>query len=150
VNGRTEDLDEDVRTSDDEVTLTDDQAGRFDMLRPMIESAYREMGELSKKKQDGVVNELKIRHINRLLGPIKEIMAADESVTYLELLDEQSLPQNSDAVFVLGQFIAAMDRFKRRNSRSDPYETTRHWRTVESLARDEEEDDYEEDEEDEE
>jgi hypothetical protein len=66
-----EDLDEDARTSDEEVTLTDDQASRFDMLRPMMDSAYKEMGELSKKKQDGVVNELKIRHINRLLGPVR-------------------------------------------------------------------------------
>jgi hypothetical protein len=147
---RTEDLDEDARTSDEEVTLTDEQAGRFDMLRPMIDSAYREMGELSKKKQDGVVNELKIRHINRLLDPVREIMAGDESIAYLELLDEQSLPQNSDAVFVLGQFIAAMNRFKMRNSYSKPYENRRYWRTVEDLVRQEDEEDYEDDEEDEE
>jgi len=30
---------------------TEKQASKFDMLRPMIEAAYREMGELSKKKQ---------------------------------------------------------------------------------------------------
>lgn len=118
---------------------TEEQAARFEMLRPMIASAHKEIGELSKKKQDGIVNDLKVRHINRLLAPLKEILVDDPSADYLELLDEETLPQNSDAVFVLGQFLAAMDQYKGRH-------TLGHygkWRTVEWIAKREEEGEYE-------
>jgi hypothetical protein len=114
---------------------TEKQVSKFDMLRPMIDAAYREMGELSKKKQDGIVNELKVRHINRLLVPVKEILASDESVMYLELLDEDSLPQNSDAVFILGQFRAAMEQFRQRHS------SRGGWITAELVAEGADEDD---------
>jgi len=51
---------------------TDAQASQFDMVQPLLAAAQKEMVELSKKKQDGVVNELKIRHINRLLDAVEE------------------------------------------------------------------------------
>jgi hypothetical protein len=105
----------------------------------MVVSAHKEVGELSKKKQDGIVNDLKVRHINRLLAPIKELLVDDESANYLELLDEETLPQNSDAVFILGQFLAAMDQYKSRHT--DVYS---RWQTVEWIA---EHEDMEEDEE---
>jgi hypothetical protein len=119
---------------------TEEQAARFEMLRPMIASAHKEIGELSKKKQDGIVNDLKVRHINRLLAPVKEILADDPSADYLELLDEETLPQNSDAVFVLGQFLAAMDQYKGRHTKGN----FGRWRTVEWIAKREEEYDDEE------
>jgi hypothetical protein len=34
----------------------------------MLEAAHHEMSELSKKKQDGVLNALKVHNINRLLS----------------------------------------------------------------------------------
>jgi hypothetical protein len=34
---------------------TEEQAAAYDRLVPMLEAAHREMTELSKKKQDGVV-----------------------------------------------------------------------------------------------
>ena len=138
------------KRSADENAPTNEQAARFDMLLPMIVSAHREMSELSKKKQDGIVNTLKVRHINRLLSPIQKILAGHESAGYLELLEEETLPQNSDAVFILGQFLAAMDQFQKRHT-DGPY-GGRRWRTVELLAGEDEhdpddgdEDDYEDD-----
>ena len=51
---------------------TDEQASTYDQLFPMLEAAHREMTELSKKKQDGIVNALKIKVINRLLGELSQ------------------------------------------------------------------------------
>jgi|RhiMetdeSRZDD1v2_1073273.scaffolds.fasta_scaffold1540421_1 hypothetical protein len=87
----------------------------FDMVEPMIVAAHQEMSELSKKKQDGVLNELKVRHINRLLTTAQESLAGSPSLPFLELLDDTSLPQNSDAVLVLGQWLAAMRQFKKEH-----------------------------------
>ena len=45
----------------------------------MLEAAHREMTELSKKKQDGVVNTLKIKMINRLLTELSKVLNDDRA-----------------------------------------------------------------------
>ena len=115
---------------------TDAQASQFDMVQPLLAAAQKEMVELSKKKQDGVVNELKIRHINRLLDAVEEALEGDPSTQFLEHLDDEELPQNSDAVLVLSQWLAAMAQFKDRNcGRDTPYHD-RRWFTVERPRQD--------------
>ncbi|HSH60135.1 MAG TPA: hypothetical protein VK988_10930 [Acidimicrobiales bacterium] len=110
---------------------TDERTQKFDMVAPMLESAHKEMSDLSKKKQDGVLNELKVRHINRLLVEAREALGDDPSLAFVELLDEDDLPQNSDAVLVLGQWLAAMSQFKGRHYAFDPDVHQGRWFTVE-------------------
>ena len=90
-----------------------EKVDKFAYLSPMLDSALTEMREFSKKKQDGIVSATKIKILNRLLSDIREILSGEDSVNYLDPLDEQALPQNSDAVLVLGQYRAAMDSFKK-------------------------------------
>lgn len=87
---------------------------KFDMLSPMLDAALNEMREFSKKKQDGVLNTFKVKIINRLLVEIKILLSCEKSTIYLDTLDEDTLPQNSDAVLILGQFTAAMSQFKNK------------------------------------
>ncbi len=110
---------------------TEAQAAAFDMVSPMVQSAHKEMSELSKKKQDGVLNELKVRHINRLLKQVQDVLRDDPSTHFLESLDEETLPQNSDAVLILGQWIAAMQQFRTRYHRYDGMGSNR-WDTQEN------------------
>ena len=97
---------------EDENRPTKDTVARFKMLSPMLSSLLDEVREFSKKKPDGVLNKFKVATLNRTLKDIKDILSSDPSNQYLDLLDEDSLPQNSDAVLVLGQFQAAMSHFK--------------------------------------
>jgi hypothetical protein len=94
---------------------SDEQAESFDRVQPMLAALHRELSELSKKKQDGVLNALKVRHVNRLLAAVKACLGRDPSVAFLEQLDEETLPENSDAVLILGQWLAAMEQFKSRH-----------------------------------
>lgn len=111
---------------------TEAQAAAFDMVSPMVQSAHKEMSELSKKKQDGVLNELKVRHINRLLKQIQDVLEEDPSTHFLEILDEETLPQNSDAVLILGQWIAAMQQFRTRHHRRYDSMGSHRWDTQEN------------------
>lgn len=106
---------------------------KFEMLSPMLDSALSEMREFSKKKQDGVLNPLKVKLINRLLNDIKDILSSDDSIMYLDILDEDTLPQNSDAVLILGQFRAAMNQFKEKYYGYDGL--TYRWFTQENPRR---------------
>jgi hypothetical protein len=90
------------------------------------------MSELSKKKQDGVVNALKIRNINRLLTELQKLLEKDPSRNFVELLDEETLPQNSDVVLLLSQWRAALQQYRRRHSTG----YGGRWRTVENPGDD--------------
>jgi len=87
-------------------------AEQFDMLSPILDSVYNEIKELSKKKQDGALNEIKVKMTNRILSKVQTILKDDPTVEFLDLLDEVSLPTNSDAVLIIAQFQAAMKQYK--------------------------------------
>ncbi len=90
-------------------------AEQFDMLSPILNSVYDEIKELSKKKQDGVLNELKVKMTNRILSKVKTILKDDPTVEFLDLLDEESLPTNSDSVLIIAQFQAAMKQYHNKH-----------------------------------
>lgn len=84
---------------------------RFDLLFPMIKSDLNEIRELSKRKQDEPLNAFKVRTVNKKLEEIKLILAEQPTVEFLELLDTDTLPTNSDAVLLVSQYINAMEIF---------------------------------------
>jgi hypothetical protein len=90
-------------------------AEQFDMLFPILESVYNEIKELSKKKQDGLLNEIKVKTTNRILSKVKSFLSDDPSIEFLDLLDEVLLPTNSDAVLIIAQFKAAMEQYKAKH-----------------------------------
>ncbi|MBI2275612.1 MAG: hypothetical protein HYU70_17600 [Bacteroidetes bacterium] len=91
------------------------QAEQFDMLSPILDSVFNEIKELSKKKQDGALNEIKVKMTNRVLAKVKAILNDDPTVEFLDLLDEVSLPTNSDAVLIIAQFKAAMAQYHQKH-----------------------------------
>ncbi len=95
-----------------ETSPTKATADEFDMIYPILNSVFNEIKELSKKKQDGALNEIKVRMTNRILSKVKLFLKDDPTNEFLDLLDEEILPTNSDAVLIITQFIAAMGQFK--------------------------------------
>jgi hypothetical protein len=114
---------------------TDAQAAAYDRLVPMLEAAHREMTELSKKKQDGIVNTLKITMLNRLLGELSKVIEDDPSHAFVDMLDEETLPQNSDVVLILSQWQAALWQYKANHHGYDQALNAARWFTVENPGR---------------
>jgi len=102
-------------------------AEEFDMIYPILNSIFNEIKELSKKKQDGALNEIKVKMANRILSKIKLFLKDDPTNEFLDLLDVEILPTNSDAVLIITQFLAAMAQFKERyygwNGQEDAWTT---------------------------
>jgi hypothetical protein len=113
---------------------TEEQAATYDRLVPMLEAAHREMTELSKKKQDGIVNTLKIKMLNRLLAELGKIIESDPSHAFVDMLDEETLPQNSDAVLILSQWQAALKQYKDRHYGKDKVTYESRWFTIENTG----------------
>ena len=95
-----------------EKLITDAQAEKYELLSPMLDAILGEVKDLSKKKQDEVLNELKVKMINKVLDQIKELLSDEPTIQFVGLLDDEMLPTNSDTVLILAQFRAAMDIFK--------------------------------------
>ena len=81
--------------------LTSAEVKRYEMLYPMINSDLDEIRELSKKKQDEPLNKFKVKTINKKLEQVKEILKNEPTYEFLELLDEDTFPSNSDAVLLI-------------------------------------------------
>lgn len=86
----------------------------YGVLRPLLEAMSRDFAELAKKKADAPLNKRKIEIVNRLLKQVFELLDGEPSVAYLDLLEEDDVPQNSDVMLILGQAVAAIESFKKR------------------------------------
>ena len=73
-----------------------------------------EMRELSKKKPDTTLNRKKVEIVNRVLSDLQQFLQEEPEGKYLDLLDDEDLPQNSDAVLVMVQYEKALAAFRRR------------------------------------
>jgi len=95
---------------------TDIQTDKYELLHPLLTSILFEVKELSKKKQDEPLNKLKVGMINKILSQIKaDVLNDDPSREFLDLLDDETLPTNSDAVLIIAQYDAAMKQFHEKH-----------------------------------
>lgn len=95
-------------------TTTPEKASTHDTTMPLLQSMYAEFKELSKKKPDAAVSKRKINITNRLLTRVRVVLSDEESIDFLDLLDEDDVPQVSDVTLVLSQYVAAMKEFHKK------------------------------------
>lgn len=98
--------------STDKFYTTKKKAQTHDTMRPLLEAMYIEFKELSKKKPDSAVSKSKIKIVNRLLERVKTVLSNEEAIEFLDLLDEDDVPQASDVTLILSQYVAAMNAFR--------------------------------------
>jgi hypothetical protein len=93
-----------------------------------------EMRELSKKKADASLSKGKVKILNRVLEDLKEVLVDETESKYLDLLDEDDLPQNSDAVLVMVQYERALNAFFERYRAFDREVRKNYWVTQETSG----------------
>ena len=101
-----------VRREVNQSLPTNLQTEKYELLHPLLKSILFEVKELSKKKQDEPLNKLKVGMINKILSQIKtDVLNDDPSREFLDLLDDATLPTNSDAVLIIAQYDSALSQF---------------------------------------
>ena len=91
--------------------ITQDAVNRYELLNPLLLGVYKELQELSKKKPDTPLNNFKIKSVNRILEPIRELLKEEDVYHFLDILDMDDVPTNSDVVLILSQYIESMNIF---------------------------------------
>ncbi len=88
------------------------KASTHEVMTPLLDAMFEEFKDLAKKKPDAAVSKSKLVIANRLLNRVREVLADEESIEFLDLLNEDDIPQASDVTLVLSQYVAAMQAFK--------------------------------------
>lgn len=129
---------------------TPEKVAEYEASHDVFGSLLDEVKELSKKKPDATMNAGKVKIVNRVLQNLLMVLEGQPDAKYLEALDDDDLPQVSDAVLVMVQFKSALDSFKNKHYKHvSGY--GHQWITAELigyLKADYEEDDDEEEDED--
>ncbi|MGI2176379.1 hypothetical protein [Shewanella ulleungensis] len=99
---------------EDQQYTTNEKSSTHDTVMPLLDSMYLEFKEFSKKKPDAVVSKSKILIVNRLIMKVRVVLTDEASLEFLDLLDEDDVPQTSDVTLILSQYVAAMVEFKLR------------------------------------
>jgi len=100
------------------------KAELHDVLMPLVHAMYEEFKEFGKKKPDAGVAKSKIEVVNRLLDRCRAVLKSEASLQFLDLLDEDDVPENSDVILMLSQYVAAMEQFKQNHYGWDGTEST--------------------------
>ena len=86
----------------------------YEEVAPQLYALQNEMRDLAKKKPEATMSKGKVLLINRVLSDIKSNFSAESGGKYLGILDEETLPQLSDAVLVIAQHAALLTQFQKR------------------------------------
>ncbi|RUC69064.1 hypothetical protein [Pseudomonas aeruginosa] len=88
----------------------------FEKLTGQLISTYDELSILSKKSPGDAVNKFKLKFVNSLLVEANDYLA-DKYKPFSEFdsFDEDDVPQNSDVVFILGQYIQCFEKLRADN-----------------------------------
>ena len=108
-------------------SITSVEFAQYTTLLPLVEAMHDDIRELSRKNQNAAISKSRIAMINRRLGDLKKLLNREPTAPYLELLDEETVPQNADVLLILGQFKAALDQFKEKYTYYDEDEEDTYW-----------------------
>jgi hypothetical protein len=104
-------------------TLQESAIDEYETLAPLTIRMHGDIQTLTGKKQDGILSKTRILMINKLLERARVLLAQERSLDFLEVLDEDALPQNADAMLVIGQYVSALHAYKTRHTAVKDYKT---------------------------
>ena len=115
-----DDVDAIVKALDEKEDMEATDEEQFNLLAKLLGGLYAEFSSLAKKQPDALTNAFKTSRVNRVLSPLKQIMASEDSTQYLDLLQEADDGQAngkgrstySDAVIIMSQYKTACDEFR--------------------------------------
>lgn len=89
---------------------------KFEKLSGQLISVYEKISLLSKKKPNDAVNKFKLNFVNKLLQESNKYLS--EKYRPFEDFDcfgEDDIPQNSDVVFILSQYLQCFEKLRSDN-----------------------------------
>jgi len=88
----------------------------FEKLSGQLLGIYEEISLLSKKSPNDAVNKFKLKFVNKLISQSNEYLAEKyKPFDDFDNFDEDDIPQNSDVVFILSQYLQCFEKQRADN-----------------------------------
>mgnify|MGYP000606659190 CR=1 FL=1 len=88
----------------------------FEKLSGQLLSIYEEISLLSKKNPNDAVNKFKLKFVNDLISQSNDHLAYKyRPFDKFDKFDEDDIPQNSDVVFILSQYLQCFEKLRADN-----------------------------------
>lgn len=93
-----------------------DNVDEFEKLSGQLLSIYEEVSLLSKKNPNDAVNKFKLKFANNLILQSNSFLS-DKYKPFEDFneFDEDDIPQNSDVVFILSQYLQCFEKLRADN-----------------------------------
>ncbi|MDH5547013.1 MAG: hypothetical protein OEZ43_15585 [Gammaproteobacteria bacterium] len=89
---------------------------KFEKLSGQLISVYDEIALLSKKNPNDAVNKFKLKFINKLVQDSNNFLTNKyRPFDDFDLFDEDDVPQTSDVVFILSQYLQCFEKLRSDN-----------------------------------
>src|SRR5665647_1900664 len=89
---------------------------KFEKLSGQLVGVYDELSMLSKKSPNDAVNKFKLKFVNSLIVESNLFLSASyRPFSEFEIFDVDEMPQNSDVVFILAQYIQCFEKLRADN-----------------------------------
>lgn len=96
--------------------LNSSDVDKFEKLLGQVQGLYEEMSILSKKSPNDAVNKFKLKFINHQLRESNALLAERyRPFDDFDIFSEDEIPQNSDVVFILSQYLQCMEKLRGDN-----------------------------------
>jgi len=89
---------------------------KFEKLIGQLQSVYDELSVLSKKSPNDAVNTFKLQFINTLIADSNALLRERyRPFADFQQFDKDQVPQNSDVVFILSQYLECFEKLRSDN-----------------------------------
>lgn len=99
----------------------------YSLLKDLLKAQKHEFNILSSKKWSEQLNPFKIKILNRILEPLNELFKNEPTHKFLDTLNEDDLPSNSDVVLIISQYETAITEFKEKYFIKDKKHRDWYW-----------------------
>lgn len=97
--------------------MNKNEVDKFERLCGQLASVYEEISLLSKKKPNDALNNFKLKLINKLLDECNQFLSEKyRPFNDFYSFNEDDIPQNSDAVFILSQYLQCFEKLRSDNA----------------------------------
>jgi len=108
--------------------MTLESIDRFEKIQAQLQSLYEEIGVLSQKRPGDALNKFKLSFLNSIIEEVNRFLP-EEYIPFssFEGFEEDALPSNSDAVFIISQYLGCLEKLRADNIMH--YGGEWYWRT---------------------
>jgi hypothetical protein len=104
--------------------ITHDKVALYEKVVGQLGIAYKEIGDLSKKKPNDAINTFKLEFINQTLTLANGLLGDKyRPFPHFQTFDTATVPTTSDAVLVLSHYRHAMTKFHYDHTNKDLLDT---------------------------